>query len=78
MDSDEDRRSSGRDHDLLVEIHTMIKEREKSYDQHVIDDKEHFGRLYRGQNNLRWYIGIGVGIVTAVEVFVNKIFGAGR
>ena len=73
--SNNDRRNSGSDHDLLVEVHTMLQGMKENYDIHVSDDKEHFGRLYRGQSNLRWYIGVGVGIATAIEVFVNKVFG---
>lgn len=70
----ERRRSSDEDHDLLVEVHTLLKGMEKNHTAHVADDKEHFSRLYKGQNSLRYYVGVGVGIVIAFEVFFNHIF----
>lgn len=65
----DDRRD--RDHDLLVEVHTMLMGMKDSHQKHIEDDEKHFGRLYRGQAKLFWCLGIGTGILMAVK-FILK------
>lgn len=71
----EERRRQDRDHDLLVEMHTMLKGIEKNYDQHVKDDDVHFSRLYSMTGKLKWYVAVGAGAVAALEIFKDKVLG---
>lgn len=59
------------DHDLLIQIHSMLTSLEKNYNKHVEDDDGHFGRLYRGQAKLAWLVGIGVGGIAVLKFFVK-------
>lgn len=72
-DFSDDRRKSGHDHDLLVEVHSMLKGLNENFKEHKIDDEKHFSRLYSMNGNLKWYVGIGLGICMAAEVFLTKI-----
>lgn len=65
----EDRRNE--DHDLLVEVHTMLKSMKENYDKHVEDDEAHFGRLYKGQGKLTWLVAIGIGGVAVLKFLIK-------
>lgn len=72
-----DRRDA--DHDLLIQIHTMvtaIKETHvdhvKAYDKHVMDDDDRFDKLIGGQQKSFWYIAVGFGIIAAAQFFLQR------
>lgn len=59
------------DHDLLLEVHTMLVGFKENYDAHVESDDRHFSRLYNATSNLKWYIAIGIGILATLK-FILK------
>lgn len=67
----ERRKYSEGDHDLLVEVHTMLKGMKENYDKHVQSDEENFVRLYKITGDLKWYIAIGIGILATLK-FIFK------
>ena len=71
--TEDDRRKSGADHDLLIEIHSMVKGLQGTFTKHEDSDEKNFSRLYSMHGTLKWYVGIGLGIVLAVQAFLFKL-----
>ena len=59
------------DHDLLIQIHSILTSLEKNYNKHTEDDNGHFGRLYKGQEKLAWFVAIGIGGVAVLKIFLK-------
>lgn len=63
----EERRRFSQDHDMIVEMYTMIKSMKEDIAGHTSDDEKHFNRLYKGQARSLWYIAIGIGIIATLK-----------
>jgi len=67
MNDHEERRKWDQDHDMLVEMHTILLSIKETHEKHVEDDDKHFGRIYKKLGSLTWYVAIGLGIVLTIE-----------
>lgn len=70
----EERRKLDRDHDLLVEIHTIVTDMKLTVGKHIEEDKKDFEKVHKRINGLYWKAAAGSGIVAALAFFKGKIF----
>jgi hypothetical protein len=81
MGEPNDRRSEDRNHDTLIRIDANLSNFMKRFDEHSQDDKDvaakvdkRLEKLDEGQDFLKRYLWIGMGVLAAVEFFAHKIF----
>ena len=59
---------------LLTEVASDIRWIKDEMIKHFEDDKNEFALINRKVDKQGWYLAIGLGIVSAVEFFKDKIF----
>ena len=69
-----ERRMNNRDHDLLTKIDANLSNFMRRFDDHIRDDHEQFETIKKKTDKSAWLIAIGIGIITALEFFKDKIF----
>ncbi len=64
------RRKRDEDHDLLVEIHTIVKEYTDAFKSHEDKDEERFGNVHKRVDILSRNVYIGIGIFLLANVIL--------
>lgn len=48
---------------------------EKRFKDHTDNDEKHFNRLYSMVGKLKWYVAMGVGGISALEIYIKFFKG---
>ena len=66
-----ERRRFDLDHDLIVEMHTMIKAMRTTISDHIDQDKSDFNDVHKRITDVSKYIWMGAGAIAAIQVVLS-------